>query len=983
MKRFGQFRKNFFFLFLTSFFSLVHSHYAYSASEVDVSKEISKEERLLSLIEKEIVTISNVKKRGEQLDYRLFELLSEKTKILRKNEYRLSMKNPKAKIENKSLDWYNKSQSLGLDLLKRYPQGRFSSEIYYSLAGNMIEIRNQIEADGTQLERWLLDSLKFSRNGEEKYTAQVKLAEVYYTLKRFDDAIKVYEEVIKNQQDTWYPKNLYNYAWCIFQKKNYSLAVSLGLKAFYATKNKKYQDFSDQVKTAINYFYVFDKRPAEAIKFHIKETKGTEKAENLIKVVKLSQKYISSQVALDAEAQSREHCTAINDYHCLIPLSEFKLAVKRESKDYQGHYNAFIVFIKEFKAIEVKQKESYQELINLVINNAAEVASYLQGLAYKNHYIISQDKNKTYQRIINYYNGLKILNPPFRYEYEFLQAEISYKEEKFKEASQYYLASLEQIPTMDKASETQKTFLPKLFKSMLAYSNDERTKDDPFFEKTHISYLQYYPKEDHSVVIYKALFKFYQVKKDVTKSEEVMLSYMKNQPSKTADQKEMFKVVLNNYITNKNADRLTYWVGQMQNKFLQMDEEFIKQNIATLAQILFEKAKNLEDKGNFDLAIEEYRKIIDHPLYPSTIKNDCFFNISVNYIKLEKPLESIAWMEKALPKQSKESMKLKIDTILSMIQYYLLFQEFRAAKWAYEFIMPNHCDILKDTDRHFYQLQHIGLMQHDLKSVQQNYQAIPDKCKVSVSTLTQLKKDFVDYLFQYKHFDVLRSLLDQPAKGYVELSDYIFNLYESGWWNIPLNQKNLQDQYFSEMTKFRNLQSVNGTLSEGNKLVFTQMESLQKFYRDGLKLNLSIPVQFPFNVETLTKGIQEKLTLLISYKDRGLDLAKSTTNPNLYTSTLSLLYYTYTRAIVALEGYPISNVPLDYREDLANNLKELSQGMRSQRKDFYTSFDKINAKTPVINNFIRFFNQDDQSASWLNNVVSQPLKTYIFTKENS
>jgi hypothetical protein len=944
----------------------------------------SKEERLLVLIDKEIQTVANVKKRGEQLDYRLFELYSEKTKIMRRNEHRLLLKDPKKKDFSKSEAWYVKAQALGQDLIKRYPAGRFISEIYYSLAGNMIEVRNQIEADGKQLEVWLLQSIKHSRNGEEKYAAQVKMAEVYYSLKRFDDAIKFYKEIVRNTQDPWYPKNLYNYAWCVFQKKEYKFAVDIGLKAYFVSRSGRHQDYSDQIKVALNHFFVFDKRPMDAIKFHIKESKGAEKADHLMKVVRLAQKFVSSQAALDSEALARNHCEAIKNIECLIPLSEFKLGVKRESKDYAGHYQTFVTAIREYKLLTPEQRAGHQELFNLMINNVAEVTSYLQGAAYKNHYIINQDSEKTYARIINYYNGLKIMNPSFRYEYEYLQAELSYKELKFKESSKYYLASLNEIPKEDsKLSEAHKTFLPKLFKSMIAYSNDERTKDDDFFEKTHLAYLHYYPKESHSIAIYKAAFKFYQVKKDNVKSESMMLTYIKQMPSELNDHREMFKVVLNNHTESKNIERLTYWVGQMQAKFLDMGEEFIKLNVSNLAQILFEQSKKLEDKGQYELAIAEYQKIIDHPLYPATIKNDCYYNISVNFMKLERPLDSVSWMQKALPRQSKESLTLKMESILSMIQYYLLFQEYRGAKWAYEFIMPTHCDLLKNKDQHFYQLQHITLMQHDLVSVQKNYSKIVTKCAISSGIVAQVKRDFIDYLFQHKHFEVVMKLMDNPANGYQELADFTFANFETGWWNIPLNQKDQQDQYFAAMKKFFTMKSLIGKFSEENQKIFAQMEVLQEFYREGLKLNLSLPVMTPFKLEVLTEDVQKKLTALIAYKDKGLDLAKSAANSNLYSSTLAMMFYNYTRGINALEKYPLSNVPESYRQDLGNNLKELATGMRSQRADFYSAYEKLNAKSPMINNFIRFFNHDDQDSSWINNVVSSPLKLYLMTKENS
>lgn len=931
---------------LLIFFSLLMS---LLTSEIVLAEK--REKDLISLIDMEIKAIENVKKKGEQLDYRLFELYSEKTKILRRTEHENMLKDQSSgKKINKSV-YYRPSElvfehttKFGHAFLSAYPKSRYQPNVYYGLASNQIEIQNSIERDQKILIEWLTLALKKASSEEKKYIYQVKLAEVYYTIKNYDLAIKNFEPVIKNKNDKWYTKNLYNLSWCYFQTKEYEKAVALASKAFFSSKNKNYENVGEQAMDALDYFYVFFKKPEKAIAFHIKNNHDAiNRMEHFVKLLILSQKFISSEVALQTERPAREFCLKIKDFNCLFKMSAFKLDVYREDKSYDLHLATIRSILVEFNALKTAKLAYDQETLNVIINNIGETASTFQQLAYKSHYTFRNSQEETYKTIVEYYDALKIFNPPFHYEYAFLQAELSYKEQKYKDAGAYYYESLSKS---DKKS-TSPVFLEKLFKSMLALANDVNFADKEFFEKVHVSYLAYYEKDERVVPIYEALFKFYQTEKKYAKSEELLLSFSKSLPKHILIHKEMTKVVLNNYILTKDTAKLNNWIVSLKKGFLSFDHFFIEQNLKILAQLLFEKAQQKEKKREYAAAILEYQSIVDSKEYSTEIQADSLYNIAINYINLRDPERSLSALKKSLRLKTRKDMLKKIDDLQSIAKEYVILQSLTASSTVYKFLFKNYCPELSNPDAVLLTYAQIEIAQ-DKESIFVSSDGF-NKCVFKDDSMKIVRTMYIDWLWGKKKFMDLASLSMKPE--FVLHYDDIFQEFYSLIWRFEEDSKDVEFSMIkTQLEKF-----YSSTKEKLNKDSLARYTALEAWKEEGLKLqtyeeSLKKLGALVGNINFLQPKLETELNTLMQIKDSKLSSVEKIKDANLYQAELYSLTMRFQMAKYRIGLWKCNSKNPEEIKQWQEVQKQIDKGLTEQMIGFKEAISKViaNGALPIM-----------------------------------
>jgi len=227
--------------------------------------------KLMVLIDSEIKTIKGNRYSGPELKHRMFELYSEKIKLIKEKENlnllkadaNAVIKNGKESFFKASQDQYKTAQSYALTVVNQYPKYQRIAEIYYALAINSRDY-------GTSAETEKFLKLAISRStGESKtmYNAKTALAEYYYNNKRYHEAVGYYTDVLKNQEDEWYGKHLYNAGWCHLKERNFKRALELMKLSFETTKNKKYVSMKEQVYNAIGIFFVQADNTYEGVEF--------------------------------------------------------------------------------------------------------------------------------------------------------------------------------------------------------------------------------------------------------------------------------------------------------------------------------------------------------------------------------------------------------------------------------------------------------------------------------------------------------------------------------------------------------------------------------------------------------------------------------------------------------------------------------------------------------------------------------------------
>lgn len=904
-----------------------------------------REKDLLSLINIEINSIENVKKKGEQLDYRLFELYSEKTKILRRTEHEIMLKDQNAGKKINKASYYKPSQEVfdhvlkfGNAFLTAYPKSRYQSNVYYGLASNQIEVQNSIEKDQKVLIEWLTAALKKANNSEKKYLSQVKLAEVYYVVKNYELAIANFEPVIKNKEDKWYTKNLYNLSWCYFQTKDYERSVALALKAYFSSKNKKYENVSEQAMDALDYFYVFAKKPEKAIAFHIKNNSDpVNRMEHFIKLLNLSQKFISSEVALQTERPAREFCQKIKDYSCLFNMSAFKLAIYRESKSYDMHLATIRTILSEFTALKANKIAYDEATLNNIINNIGETASTFQQLAYKSHYAFRNNKEETYKTIVEYYNTLKVFNPSFHYEYAFLQAELSYKELKYKEAGAFYYESLSKIDS----KSTPAGFADKLFKSMLSLANDSEFADKLFFERVHVSYIGHYKKDAKVIPIYQALFKFYQTEKNYKKSEELLVSFVAAIPDQILMQKEMTKVVLNNYIVLKDTSKLNAWINTLKKGFLTFDKPFIEHNLKILAQLLFEKAQMKEKNKEYAEAIKEYQIIADSNEYTTEIKADSHYNIAINYINLRDPDKSLKSLKESLRLKTRKDLLKKINDLQIVAKEYVTLQSLSSSSTVYKFLFKNFCTEIENPDAVFLTYVQVEIAQDRVEvfKTPEGFQ----KCVFKSESLKIARSLYLDWLWGQKKYMEIADISKRPE--FTLHFDDIFHEFYSLIWRFEEDSK---DPEFI-MIKAQLEKFYLATKAKLNNESIAKYTALQAWKDEGNKLlayeqHLKKIGELKGNISFLQPKLEAELNKLMEVKDTKLANIEKIKDSNLYQAELYGLTMMFQMAKYRLSLWKCNSKNADEIAQWAEVLKQINSGLNDQILSFKEAISKVIAK---------------------------------------
>ena len=170
--------------------------------------------RIHKLIQDEINTIKKARSKSVKLQYRLFELMSEKVKLYKEKENKEFMakkmkygkKIKRQDIFKKTVSLYKEANAYGLGLLRKYPKTSYKAAIYYTLALNS----RDFAYDNKELS-YLRNAIKYSKGQRNvNYLARTSLAEYYYNKKNWKAAIYQYEIVLNNKDDEWYTKNLLN-----------------------------------------------------------------------------------------------------------------------------------------------------------------------------------------------------------------------------------------------------------------------------------------------------------------------------------------------------------------------------------------------------------------------------------------------------------------------------------------------------------------------------------------------------------------------------------------------------------------------------------------------------------------------------------------------------------------------------------------------------------------------------------------------------
>ena len=636
-------------------------------------KKLQKNSQLEKLINKEmklLITMNKMDKYSSpDLLYRLLELYGEKMRLVRMKENDLflkeSLKNPKVKKASyfkKSTFFYKRARKLGSSIINRFPKFEKISSVFYAMALNSRDFSN-----GRKSTKYFLYAIANApKNSEIAYNSKAGLADHYYNLKRYNLAIPLYQEVVKNNQDQWQTKYLLNLSWCYLKKKYYNKAISHLKKAYLKSKKggEVYIDVSDQVLDNIGLFFAISNQVIAGIDFYKKHVEKPvpyliKMADMLIKrgLFDFSDKVLNETLRLTKLPAER-----VSAY--LLKLELYKQFAQNRKfyqtvKDlYQLHQNAPL------------EERSLAEFLE----RTAEFIAFLQA---KTAEQLSSGPLKTKMRVALLIGTLKImakLDPENRDQYAFREGETYYSQKNYLKAVKRYIAALKYtLPSWRKYQKMAKTNqsdgehpkkaskqtegpeeqdsaqktgrYPKeklqkdIFTSLLASLSIGRfTKNqkDSYLIFSYSHYIKIFPKGDKAISIFERLYQLYQKRKLIAKMDALVLQYASVHPSRVASQRQMATQLLDNYILYKKAPQLAKWVKKLDEGFLGFQKPFIRKAELILGNILFENNHQLANKNKTTEAIDGYLDLYQNDIYSRNIRGKSAINAADLYLKLVK-----------------------------------------------------------------------------------------------------------------------------------------------------------------------------------------------------------------------------------------------------------------------------------------------------------------------------------------------------------
>ena len=248
-------------------------------------------DRVLKLLQDEKRTINMLGARSVTYKHRLFEIDTELIKIKKAKEHNQFFSDAKkGKLKGDKNYYYRGSKKLfwetqkrGKLIVNKYPRYQRLAEVLYTMGLNERDYNNSKWSRG-----YFLQARKRTENTRLRYLLDVQLAEYSYNKKQYELASKYYKLVVRNKEDKWLTKHVYNYAWCIFKQKDYAFALSLLNSALDLGKQDKYEAVSEQIFEAAISFYVYSKKITEGVRFF--EKGSITKSEKFDWLLKFSKK---------------------------------------------------------------------------------------------------------------------------------------------------------------------------------------------------------------------------------------------------------------------------------------------------------------------------------------------------------------------------------------------------------------------------------------------------------------------------------------------------------------------------------------------------------------------------------------------------------------------------------------------------------------------------------------------------------------------
>jgi tetratricopeptide (TPR) repeat protein len=874
--------------------------------------------KLMNLVNREIQTIKNNKYSGPELKHRLFELYSEKIKLIKEKENLTLLKadpknvasNGKESYFKASREQYMTAQKYAISLVKEYPQYNRISEIYYALA-----INSRDYGTSQETEQFLKLSIKYSKdNSTTMYNAKTALAEFYYNNKKYNEAISYYQDVLKTNNDEWYGKHLYNASWCYLKERNFKKALELIKEAFETTKNKKYVSMREQINNAIGIFYVQADATREGIEFYEKNT--TPSAPWLLTMASSSMNKNNFSLTDEVLKAALKDTQKRKDTNMEMKVRLAQLDIYRESKKDELYFET----ANHILDLSKKHKIEADDLF-MATNKIKEVAGFMQINLVKDKMKEEVTFNKEdYKKIMRYFDILSSLDKKNKNQYRYYQGETALSTHDYQSALKYYVrAIMNSKLAKDKGEVTRKSLDAML--STIELAKLKKQKEDEYTIFAFKNFVLIYPQSDKSQTIYQKLFSKYFELHKTKKAVNILLVYKLNYKEDVKIHREMLTQILDTYIKEKNTDKLAYWVNKIEKGYLSFNSEYIQNSIAILGGLLFDKYQSMEKIGKYKEAMKGYESIYDSKQYPTRTKAEAAYAIATLYQEQNKAKDSYKWLKKSLEIYENKDLIKVTPSLLVLAKGYRLLQNFDLSSELADLISKRFCDVEYVGKDGFYEL----LLSNSAIEESQSNKLIKledDNKKCS------LEKRFVEKT-QIDNFE--RLILNDNMKeinvyfqAHVEndkLARQMGRYLKFKFWQASLNSKEKMKKEILALNAATPALNLEG--------MFSQYDRVLEFREKANNLKFDFTALSKFDDEKYNSELEQYFSIITELNKEAVALSKDSTPEEviLIRDVLSNPYYSLVKSINA---FIPQGVDTKYLEGFKQGMRQITESLMAK-----------------------------------------------------
>ncbi len=867
--------------------------------------------KLMVLIDSEIKTIKGNRYSGPELKHRLFELYSEKIKLIKEKE-NLNMlkadasavqKNGKESFFKASQEQYKTAQSYALTIISQYPKYQRIAEIYYALAINSRDYGTSAET-----EKFLKHAIANSTTeSKTMYNAKTALAEYYYNNKRYHEAVVYYNDVLKNNDDEWHGKHLYNAAWCHLKERNFKKALELMKLSFESTKNKKYVSMKEQVFVAIGIFFVQADQPYEGVEFF--ETNTNPSSPHLLGLALSSMNKSNFSITDEILKAALKDTKKRKDANGEMKVRLTQLDVYRESKKDDEYFNTANAILDLHK----KNKLDKDDLF-MAQNKIKEVSGFMQINLIKDK---SKDpvvfNKEDYKKIMRYFDILSSLDRPNKKLYRYYQGETALSTQDYQTALKYYVRSVMNSKMAKDGGEPTRKSLEAMLATM-EYAKLPKAKEDEYTIFAFKNFVIFYPQSDKSQAIYQKLFNKYFELNRIKKAVNTLMVYKHFYKGDEKIHREMLTQILDSYIKEKNTDKLAFWIGKIEKGYLNFNKDYIENSIAVLGGLLFNKYQALEKKGMIKEAMKGYESIYDSKQYPKRTKAEAAYAIAALSLEQNKGKESYKWLKKSLDLYDNKDLIKVTGSLFVLAKGYRLLQNFETSQEIALLTARRFCKDLYKNKEDFYQLINENTIIH----------------KMNVANLISMEEEF-------KKCDLSEKLVARTQTENMERLIYA-DKYQDAITYFKANSANpslvrMMDKYM----KYKFYQNPAATEKDIIALQsvldlsasVTQYSYVKDFVKKATEMKFVFTEEEKFNEDKFNQELEQYFAIIGELNNEATALSKQS-GPQEVIMIRNVLSKPYFSLVKVVRNYAPKGVDERYLEGFKQGMRQITESLLSK-----------------------------------------------------